>query len=245
MFNVYTVQPAPALVAGWLQRLLSPVNEILKSQPFPIELRPLGAWGGLSTGITLLNRDGRIQISNKMVFRSKAQLVHLYVHELAHNLLQVANPEFDHQHDAAFFCLNAVLLQRLDSAGYSCGYPIDHFSSLSLYDLQDPIAAWSEEPSAIWRPREIGWALSLAEKYSGSDLTALEIAGLIGKEYLCWSEEMATLPAKLKAQKEAARNREVRRQAQIEQLQESHQLRGWLALLFGVGFVSLAVTSLF
>lgn len=244
MFNVYSVQPAPALVARWLQRLLSPVNEILKSQPFPIELRPLGAWGGVSTGVTLLNRDGRIQISNKMIFCSKAQLVHLYVHELAHNLLQVANPEFDHQHDSAFFCLNAVLLQRLDSAGYSCGYPTNHLSSLGLYDLQDPIPAWIDHSPALWRPRAMGWALSTAERYSDTDLTALEIARLISKEYCSWAEEMYLLPAKEEAKRAAAKSLELGRQAEVDQLRAANQLRGWISVVFGSSLFAIVLSRL-
>lgn len=230
-FNVYSVQPSPPPVAAWLQSLLGPVNSILKADPVALELRPLGAWGGLAPGVTSMNPDGRIQISNRMLYCSKSQLVHLYVHELAHSLLCLANKEVDHQHDAAFFCLNAVLLQRLDIAGFSCGYPTRHLDSLGLYDLQDPIPAWSDHPSSIWIPHAMGWALSTAEKYAGTDLSALEIAKLISKEYCSWAEEMYLLPAKEHARRAAAKSLELRRQAEVDQLRAGSQLRGWISVV--------------
>lgn len=244
-FNVYSVQPSPPPVAAWLQALLGPVNSILKADPVALELRPLGAWGGLAPGVTSMNPDGRIQISNRMLYCSKSQLVHLYVHELAHSLLCLANKEVDHQHDAAFFCLNAVLLQRLDINGFDCGYPTNHLSSLSLYDLQDPIPEWAGHPASFWRPRAISWALSKVEKYAGANYSALELAKLISNDYFAWAEEVEALPVHLENQKEAARDRELQRQIEFAQLRESHQLRGGLAWAFGVGFFSLLLAHLF
>lgn len=242
-FNVYTVQTAPAPVAAWLQNLLGPVNSILRVDPVPLELRPLGPWGGQAHGVTTMNPDGRIQISNKMLFCSKAQLVQIYIHELAHFLLVAADKEIDHQHDAAFFCLNAVLLQRLDQAGFSCGYPTVHLNSLGLYDLQDPIPAWSDHSSSDWRPREMSWALSTAVKYLDTDLSALEIAKLISKEYCSWAEEMYLLPAKEDAKRAAAKRLELGRQAEVDQLRAANQLRGWISLILGSSLFAIVLSS--
>ena len=241
---MYSVQPSPPPVAAWLQALLGPVNSILKADPVALELRPLGAWGGLAPGVTSFNPDGRIQISNRMLYCSKSQLVHLYVHELAHSLLCLANKEVDHQHDAAFFCLNAVLLQRLDLNGFNCGYPTNHLSSLSLYDLQDPIPAWADHPSSIWIPRAISWALSTAEKYAGTDLSALEVAKLISKEYCSWAEEMYLLPAKDDAKRAEARSLELVRQAEVDQLRAANQLRGWISVIFGSSLLTIVLSRL-
>lgn len=243
-FSVYKVQSAPVAVAAWLQRLLGPVNSILKADPVSLELRPLGPWGGLAHGVTAMNPDGRIQISNKLLYCSKAQLVHLYIHELAHALLFVADKEIDHQHDAAFFCLNAVLLQRLDQAEFSCGYPTNHLISLGLYDLQDPIPAWADHPSSIWRPRAMSWALSTAEKYSETDLSALEIAKLICTEYCSWAEEMYLLPTKVDAKRAEAKSLELRRQAEVDQLRASNHLRGWISLILGGSLFAIVLSRL-
>lgn len=242
VFSVYKVQEASASVADWLQRLLSPVNSILRADPVPIELRPIGPWGGLAHGVTSTNPDGRIQISNKMLYCSKSQLVHVYVHELTHSLFFAAVEEIDHQHDAAFFCLNAVLLQRLDIAGFSCGYPTKHLDSLGLYDLQDPIPAWADHPSSIWIPRAMSWALSTAEKYAGTDLSALEVAKLISMEYCSWAEEMYLLPAKEGAKIAAANRLELGRQAEVDQLRAANQLRGWIASILATSLFSIVLS---
>lgn len=73
--KVYQVAPAPAGTAAWIERLLVPVVEAARLELAPpIEFRSTGRWRGWSAARSMA-RDGRVALSNLMLFRSSLELV--------------------------------------------------------------------------------------------------------------------------------------------------------------------------
>ena len=112
--KVYQVALAPAGTAAWIQRLLAPVIEAARLDLAPpIELRTTGRWEGWSAARSMAP-DGRVALSNLMLFRSSRELIDVYIHEVAHSLLH-AVPGAVSSHDCVFLALSAALRMRVDS----------------------------------------------------------------------------------------------------------------------------------
>lgn len=212
VIHVYEVVKSPIRVATWVQKLLGPALVAIKlERARPIEFRPTGRWGGWVQGDLKTNPDTRISISNGAHFWSKTGFVDLYIHELTHALLarESLNEKDEdcpglHQHDAAFFALNLLLLKRLDASNYIAGDGCTDWSNkVGFYDLQDAPQCWAETPQHVWKPRAIAWSMAQANELFDGDLSAEKCAKLIGKRYFEWADRMQAEPAKI-AQAQAA-----------------------------------------
>ena len=208
---VYEVVKAKPQTAIWVQNLIEPALVICRvERARGIEFRPTGIFSGWFFSGRDHNPDGRISISSKAHMWDRCSLQHLYIHELTHALLDGESrsgrgDEFP-GHCAAFFCLNLTLLLRLEGAK---SLSIDSWSTrMSLYDLFDPPACWAEAPSAVWRPRALGWAMGRAYELCGTDFSAEKCANEIAKRYFEWCDLMAAEPAKI-AQAQAAAARKI------------------------------------
>jgi len=108
---VFQVQPAPPALAGWLTRLLAPVVAACQfRRAYPIELRPTGCFAGWALPPEYAP-DRRVSVSTRMLHRSPRALAGIFLHEVAHQLVGA-----EHDHDAAFFATNLMLLLRVSES---------------------------------------------------------------------------------------------------------------------------------
>lgn len=189
---VFQVQPAPS--AGWVARLLTPVAAACRFRyTYPIELRPTGCWDGWALPREYAP-DRRVSISNRMLHRSPRSLVCIYLHEVAHQLIGA-----DHDHDAAFFATNLLLLLRVSAASDADfeggGAPAN---TMSLYDLQQAPAALQHEPDA-GVGQAMTWAIGVAHEMAPTQLTAEDAAAAICARYVAFVAELEAAPAKREA----------------------------------------------
>jgi len=239
--QVVQVRPAPAALASWLQRLLLPVCEIARLQPFTFELRPTGLWAGWSMGSDS-SPDYRVCLSNRVVLYSSASLVQVYLHECAHALLHQVDALREHGHDAAFFAINLALLARLDAAQDE-RLPRTGgrwATTVTLYDLQDAPASLAEQQPGAWWPVAAGWSMQVAEELATTDLDAVALAREICTRYSAWC---AKLQANVEARKIAQqRDLEERAQRHEEQVRADARLAIRLMCLAFAGVGAVAVT---
>jgi len=258
--QVFKVQPAPEL-AGWIDNIVSPALKIICADSYPIEFRPTGAWGGWAAGSRDRNPDGRISLSNKVRFYCPSSILHLYIHELSHNILDDAEQEIEgresllHHHDAAFFCLNSSLLLRLDSEKYlfdTSGF--SHINSMSFYDLQDSPYS-SDELKSIepenWRIVATSWAFKTAHELAPSELTAHQLGVEICRRYWDLVDSLLAAPELGIQEKEAAATVEKNRRLaakkeneRVAQLESDLNLFKCLFLILCLSFLT-AVYLLF
>ncbi len=183
--KVYQVAPAPAGTAAWVERLLAPVIEAARlDRAPPLEFRLTGRWRGWSAPRSMAP-DGRVALSNLMLFRSRLELVDVYLHEVAHALLHDV-PGATPGHDCAFVALNAALRMRVDSRRESGtdGDPdfVSQLSRISLYDMADlPPAELGQDVG-----RCMTWSLELAEEMATSDRSAESIAREVVRRHEAW-----------------------------------------------------------
>ena len=130
MIAIHHTRPAGA-AGRWLQKILEPVAEACRfDNPPPIEIRPTGDWRGWCEP-TSYAADGRICLSNRIIFWSKQSIISIYLHESAHRLLACYPDVWNH--GPVFFALNSLLVSRSRSF-----FDLDHqFPQMSFYDLQD------------------------------------------------------------------------------------------------------------
>ena len=204
--HVFEVVRAPIRTAVWVQKLLGPALIAVKLESArPIEFRPTGRWGGWAGGDRARNPDDRISISSRAHMWSKTNFVDVYIHEIIHALLarESLNEKDEecpglHEHDAAFFALNLLLLMRLDAAKYVAGDTVSDWANcVGFYDLQDPPSCWVDAPQHIWKPRAIAWSMGQAHELFSTDLSAEKCAKLIGKRYFQWADLMQAEPAQI------------------------------------------------
>lgn len=229
--RIYQVQPVQGALPAWLNSFLCPVLAAIKADAVPVEIRPLGRFGGLSAGPVEFNPDRRIKVNSRIVFSSKSSIAHVFVHEICHGLLDDVENGISHSHNAAFYCLNLTLLRRLDDAKIDTGNASLHANSMSCYDHQDPIFCWKKEPESMWRPRELAWAIEMADKFRDSELTAKEIAAEVHEAYFEFSDRMAAEPAKKAAEKKLAAQRRAR---EIQELGDAKSGRFLFKTLFSM-----------
>jgi hypothetical protein len=216
--QVVQVRPAPAALASWLQRLLLPVCEIARLQPFACELRPTGLWAGWSAGSDSAP-DFRVCLSNRVVLYTSAFLVQVYLHESVHALLHQVDPLREHGHDAAFFAINLALLTRLDAAQDNRLPRTGALwtSSMTFYDLQDAPVPLAEQQPGAWWPVAAGWSMRVAEELATMDLDAAALAREICTRYGAWCSQLeAESAANHEAQRRAASLRAHREQEQAK-----------------------------
>ena len=191
--KVYQVAPAPAGTAAWIERLIAPVVEAARLELAPpIEFRSTGRWRGWSAARSM-SPDGRVALSNLMLFRSSRELIDVYIHEVAHSLLHGV-PGAVSSHDCVFLALNAALRMRVDSRKESGtgGDPdfVSHLSRVSLYDLSDLPPDGLEQDVG----RCVTWSLGLAQEMAASDRSAESIAREVVLRYEAWLAELRDQP---------------------------------------------------
>lgn len=218
--RIYQVRPIEGDLPIWLSSFLTPVLAAIKAEPFPIEFRPLGRWGGMSAGSVDSNPDRRIQISTQMLYVSKPSIARLYVHELVHNMLDHLEDGIHHNHNAAFCCMNLLLLMRLDDAGIDTGNASIHANSISFYDHQNAAIFWLDlnTPEHVWRPRETEWVLKTASKLRNSELSAIDLAKIVHDEYFEFVDGLMAEPEQKAKQKKIADDRRAQQLEKIARL---------------------------
>lgn len=208
--TVLKLTRADGALPGWLNSILEPVISSIKSESTPVvEFRPLGRFGGYA-----MAAEGRILLDCTLQFYSQTSVAHLYVHELSHLSLNRVDHGIHHDHNAAFYCLNLILLRRMDDAKVDTGNATLHQNSMSMYDHQAPILHHRqiEAPESVWRPAEMQWATKTADRLRDSPLTAEELATEIHEAYFIFADQVAEQAQKLAAQK---KSKEQRRAAEI------------------------------
>lgn len=231
---VFQVQPAPAL-AGWVTRLFTPVVAACRFRyTYPMELRPTGCWDGWALPREYAP-DRRVSVSNRMLHRSPRALVCIYLHEVAHQLIGA-----DHDHDAAFFATNLLLLLRVSAASdadFEGGGALAN--TMSLYDLQQAPAALQHEPDA-GVGQAMTWAIAVAHEMAPTQLTAEDATAAICARYVAFVAELEAAPAK----REAAASARARAAAEAEgtrtELRSTTRLLRSISIWLGVtGAVAL------
>ncbi|SCX48755.1 hypothetical protein [Variovorax sp. EL159] len=187
---VFQVQPAPRAVAGWVTRVLAPVVGACRFRyTYPIELRPTGCWDGWALAPEYAP-DRRVSVSNRMLYRSPRALVTIFLHEVAHQLVGA-----DHDHDAAFFATNLMLLLRVRESVNADVVPAGGaLADMGLYDIQAPPVELQREPDA-GVGRAVSWAISVAHEFAPQAMTAEDAAAEIRARYAAWIAQLAAAPA--------------------------------------------------
>lgn len=170
--------------------------------PVPVHFVTMPRWGGSCPDIQD-TKEGEIQIADHLLSNSKNEdwmansLTLTYLHELSHRLTP------GHDHDAAFFAVNTLLLLRAGSNNH--GRPL--LNEMGLYDLQD----WEDTPNC-----QIGealdWGLKIASALMDEDISAEAASTQIIAHYEKWKawkesepERIARAEAKALASKQATR----------------------------------------
>jgi hypothetical protein len=210
---VHQTSPVPATqpMAQWLSRILDPVLAAVKLKaPPPIEIRPTGRFGGWCDSLSH-SPDRRVSLSSQIVFWTEATIIDVYLHEVAHRLLDGHPVKI---HGVEFFCLNASLLLRAEQF-----FDSNPLLKLSIYDLQEAPEELKDHPEA--NTTAMAWALAEAPKLAESALTAEELAGEVVRR---WKMHIRRLEAAEKATQmaeEQRQMREARMQNTIENLKLS------------------------
>lgn len=221
-------QTRPAGPAGrWLQRILEPVAEACKfNAPPPLEIRPTGAWRGWSEPKSYAP-DGRICVSNQIVFWRRETIISIYLHESAHRLLSPWAAEVQ-SHGPVFFSLNALLLNRCKSF-FTLEYA---FARMSFYDLQD-------QPNELanfknWQEISIRFARETTAELAGNECSAEALTSLVVE---AWPAFLSKLDGEQAAKEKTAK--QIEKLSLISEEREEYiiRLEGWLTrgwLIFGV-----------
>lgn len=166
--------------------------------PVPIHFIPMPRWGGLCPDVRD-TKEGEIKIADDLLSNLKDEglmanrLMLTYLHELSHRLTP------GHDHDAAFFAVNTLLLLRAGSDNH--GRPLLH--EMSLYDLHE----WEDTPHSQLG-EALDWALAVAGELVDTDMSAGAAATQIIARYEKWKAWKRGKPereAKAKSVMEAER----------------------------------------
>ena len=194
--------------------------------PVPVHFIPLPRWGGTCPDIED-TKEGEIQLADSLLSNSKKEdwmansLMLVYLHELSHRLTP------GHDHDAAFFAVNTLLLLRAGCNNY--GRPLLH--GMDLYDLHE----WEDTPNC--RVGEaLDWALTVAGELMDADMSAEAAATEILVRYEKWKawktaepERAAKTEAKASASKRAMHE-------QIKDLSDARYRWAFAAFIGGLLF---------
>jgi len=188
--KVYQVAPAPDRTSQWMSRLLQPVIEAAKFENGPpsLELRQAGQWSGWAAPRDMAP-DGRVSLSNLVLFQSARCIRSVYLHEVGHSLLhgvKGATPG----HDCPFFALSVCLRMRVDSHRQLENETVSLVSEMGIYDLSDlPPAELSQDVG-----RCISWSIEVATQLAATDLSAEALAREIVARYQIWLEALRDRP---------------------------------------------------
>ena len=246
---VYQVKPASSWLAGWVTATLTPVLQAVRADGRPIVFKRVGGgYSGFAPGGLMDCPDGHISLSHKVEIYSKAALIQIYIHELAHALVDEAEAKIEgkeircHGHDSAFLALQLVLCLRVDKSNGVDGSTLSSrvtALSLGLYDIQDPPPALKERPRSEWVPQCISWAMKQADTYIDSDASALDCAVSICTSYWSWVADLESLPAKQALQQALIQSRELGRVTELSKLRSDLQLMRGVAATVCLGFMAM------
>lgn len=199
--------------------------------PVPVHFVPLPRWGGMCLDIKD-TREGEIQIADDLLSNLKREdgransLMLVYLHELSHRLTP------GHDHDAAFFAVNTLLLLRAGCNNY--GRPLIH--TMDLYDLHE----WEDTPNC-----QIGealdWALTIAAELADTELSAEAAAREVLERYTKWKGWKTRKPereAKAKSVMEAERAAREADKSLIRELRADRWRWAFAALFMGFIFAA-------
>ena len=228
--SVYFTERAPAARALWLHNLFSPVVEACQfEQVPPLEVRPTGRWGGWKEPKDNAP-DGRVSVSNKLIFWTCEQLLKTYLHEAAHGLLQGKNVL---SHGPEFFCLNVILLLRAEQ--FFLGYAL---LEMGFYDLQDRPDAWGFDDEN-WADQVLNWGLSAAMELvkTETESSAEQLSVLVCQR---WQDFLQQRHAdQVAAEKQSSKQLLLARQQRelLSQINGSRGLWKWLAVAGWLSFL--------
>ena len=194
--------------------------------PVPVHFIPIPRWGGLCPDIRD-TQDGEIKISDYHLSNVKKEdlmegrIMLTYLHEFSHGLPP------SHDHEEAFFAVNALLLLRAGSDNYD--RPLLH--DMELYDLHE----WDDTPNC-----QIGetldWALTIAGELADTELSAEAAAREVLERYTKWKEWKTRKPereAKAKSVMEAERAAREADKSLIRELRADRWRWAFAALFMG------------
>jgi len=199
--------------------------------PVPVHFVPLPRWGGTCLDIKD-TKEGEIQIADDLLSNLKREegransLMLVYLHEFSHRLTP------GHDHDAAFFAVNTLLLLRAGCNNY--GRPLIH--TMDLYDLHE----WEDTPNC-----QIGealdWALTIAAELADTELSAEAAAREVLERYTKWKEWKTRKPereAKAKSVMDAERAAREADKSLIRELRADRWRWAFAALFMGFTFAA-------
>ncbi|MGO4605851.1 hypothetical protein AB4142_05895 [Variovorax sp. 2RAF20] len=226
---VFQVQPAPPALAGWVTRLLAPVVAACRFRgTFPVELRPTGCWGGWALPPEYAP-DKRVSISNRMLHRSPRALVAIFLHEVTHQLVGA-----DHDHNAAFFATNLMLLLRVSESVDADVVPAGGaLAEMGLYDLQAPPVELQREPDA-GVGRAVSWAIRVAHELAPTPMAAEDAAVEIRARYTAWIAQLEAAPAAAAARAQTVADAAASAKATRDELQRTIGLLRSVSIWLGV-----------
>ena len=232
--SVYFTERAPAARALWLHNLFSPVVEACQfEQVPPLEVRPTGRWGGWKEPKDNAP-DGRVSVSNKLIFWTCEQLLKTYLHEAAHGLLQGKNVL---SHGPEFFCLNVVLLLRGEQFFLGCAD-----LEMGLYDFQNrPDAPGFVDEN--WAGLVLNWGLATARELVKNEIeaSAEQLAVLVCQR---WQDFLQQRQADLVAAEKQSSKRLLLDRQQLELLSQIDNSRWLWRVLAVAGWLSFFIVCL-
>jgi hypothetical protein len=173
MIALYESKAITSPRSVWLKRIVEPLVLACKIPAIPLEIRPLDCAGLCSSG----QPDNRIFLSNRLVFWRPVQVANVYLHEVAHRLLDQA-PGYVETHGVEFFTLLLTLQIRANSHLNSLGSTSTPVARLDFYDCSENSSVWRRYniDADNWWTIQINWSISTANDLAKSENTAAEIA---------------------------------------------------------------------
>lgn len=176
--KLFEAMPIVGSKSQWLLNILNPLIHKCKMPAIPCEIRPIDSSGACDCD----QIDGRIFLSKRIVFWSKASVARIYLHECAHRLLEAERVE---AHGVEFFTLLLVLHTRARSHFVNLGAEASPLSNLDFYDCADKSRVWQAfniEPYDWWST-QVQWAIDNAPALAESNFDAAELAKKIPAQW--------------------------------------------------------------
>lgn len=213
MIPLYQSVAITAPKSIWLKQILDPLAMACRLPKIPLEIRPLDCAGLCSPG----QPDGRVFVSSRIVFWRQSAIVNIYLHEVAHRLLDNA-PKHVQDHGAEFFALLLTLQIRAQLHLKSLGNSSSPIAQLSFYDCIDESPVWRQHNIIAddWFTVQIAWSLKTADQLAKSNLDASEIASMLPK---LWVDEVKNYRSLIDSQLMAEKD-------QVKELERLRELVG-------------------
>lgn len=216
---IHQTKPAPSEMAGWLQRVLQPVLDACQLDPFSLEIRPTGAWRGWAETKDF-SPDGRVCISSKVVFWTPKTIQIIYLHEVAHKLLEGRDVLM---HGPEFFAVYATLIART--------FGQEGVLNLDLYDCRDQPWEIANDPN--WRGNLLNWALQTAQELALTNAPAASLTDIVCQR---WQQHLSDL----KKARQQAKSAAIR---QMEERASAKATRQLLIAIAGIGWLGFLTVS--